>query len=399
MRPDDFAPEFPGVLVPIPEGGVAFVPNPIPRRLSLEPRTLKLHGDAEHAIGTLSGMLLREINPYLVANPLLRREALLSSRIEGTETTPQDLVLLEALDNPPVALQSRPEDGREVANYIRAMNYGLDRMKTLPISLRLLREIHGVLLKGVRGNQERPGEFRTLQNFIGRPNAPIANARFVPPPASQMDVVLNDFESYLHEDTDDSLPLLIRLALSHYQFEAIHPFRDGNGRIGRLLIPLMLCSTDRLQKPLVYLSAYFEKHRQAYMDLLLAVSRRGAWTAWVDFFLEAVIASANESRGQAQGLLALRSAYLERFRSARSSALLQKLVERLFESPVISISQTAGLLEVTPAAASSNLQKLVQAGIIQEVTGRKRNQLFLAGEIVNFMNDLEEPAPPLGSRG
>ena len=208
-----------------------------------------------------------------------------------------------------------------------------------------------------------------------------------------MAVVLDDFK-YLHEDNDDSLPLLIRLALIHYQFEAIHPFRDGNGRIGRLLIPLMLCSTDRLDEPLVYLSAHFENHRQAYMDLMLAVSQKGAWTAWIDFFLEAVIACANESRNQAQGLLALRSTYLERFRSARSSALLQKLIERLFERPVISITQAADLLKVTSAAASSNLKKLVDAGIVQEITGRKRNQLFLAMGVMDFMNDLQPTAPP-----
>ena len=338
-------------------------------------------------------MLVRELNPYLVANPLLRREALLSSRIEGTVTTPHDLVLIEALDNPQVALQSRPEDGREVANYIRAMNHGLERVRTLPISLRLIREIHTELLTGVRGNEERPGEFRTLQNFVGRRTDRIGNARYVPPPVAALEPLLDDFEKYLHERTDETAPLLVRLALVHYQFEAIHPFRDGNGRIGRLLIPLLLCTEQRIATPLVYLSAHFEKHRETYIDLMLAVSQKGDWTAWIDFFLEAVIACAKESAGQAQGLLNLRVRYLEQFRSARSSALLQKLIEFLFVTPVLTISDSARLLQVTPAAASSNIRKLVEAGIIQEVTHRKRNQIFLATEIMAFMNDHDSATP------
>jgi len=331
------------------------------------------------------------VNPFLVGSPLLHREAILSSRIEGTITTPEELVLFEVGKRPAGPGPSRAEDTREVRNYIGAMRHGLGRLQELPVCLRLIREIHSVLLADVRGGRERPGEFRTAQNYIGRhATDSIQDARFVPPPVHEMRDLLRDLETYIASDTDP-LPLLIRLALVHYQFEAIHPFRDGNGRVGRLLIPLLLCEHERLSEPLLYLSAFFERHRQAYYDLLLDVSCSGAWMRWIRFFLQGVHDCANEAAAQVEGLLGLRQRYHERFQSARSSALLIKLIDELFKRPAITIGETASLLEVTPASASYNLRKLADAGIVAEWTGRQRDQIFVAGDIVAFLRDSERP--------
>lgn len=373
-------------MVPTVDGALAFVPAPIPRDLPLDGMTIGLLSAADHALGRLDGITDRLVNPYLVGSPLLHREAILSSKIEGTVTTPEQLVLLEVAEDPRRGSQAPDPDTVEVLNYIHAMNHGLERLEDLPVCLRLIREIHAELLTGVRGDRERPGEFRTSQNWIGRRGSPIHQARFVPPPVIEMREALDDFETYLN-DGPQTLPPLIQLALVHYQFETIHPFRDGNGRIGRLLIPLLLCTRGRMRRPLLYLSSYFERNREAYMDLLLHVSETGAWVDWIRFFLQGVAECANEAAGQAKGLLELRQQYHARFQSARHSALLQKLIDDLFRSPSVTIKNAAKLLEVTEAAASYNIRKLCEVGILVEVSGRKRSQKFLAPEIVAFMRD------------
>jgi len=252
-------------------------------------------------------------------------------------------------------------------------------------------------MRGVRGGETQPGEFRTSQNFVGRPGATIKEARFVPPPVPEMKAALHDFEHYLHLDEQltsgsadssraDIAPLLVRLALAHYQFETIHPFRDGNGRVGRLLIPLLLISHDRLAEPLLYMSAYFERNRTEYYDHLLNVSKSGRWTPWVGFFLRGVEETASESIVEAEALIALREDWHDRFQSARSSALLLKLIDHLFKSPTITIGGAATLLGVTDVAASNNVRKLVDAGILSERTGRKWGQVFVAMDILKFMN-------------
>jgi Fic family protein len=383
-----FTPGSPGHLVPTTEGALAFVPDPLPRHLDLQLATIRLLAEAENAIGRLGGTAGRLVNPYLVGSPLLHREAILSSRIEGTITTPEQLVALEAAGG---EVRAPDPEAREVLNYIRAMEHGVRRLQDLPVCLRLLREVHEVLLTGVRGDRERPGEFRTGQNWIGRRGDSIHEARFVPPPVPEMLAALDDFERALNEPGE--LPLLVRLALLHYQFEAIHPFRDGNGRVGRLLVALLLVSSGRLREPLLYLSAHFERHRDAYMDLLLRVSQTGDWTAWLDFCLRGVLESAREAVDQAEGLVALRERYHAMFLRARSSGLLQRLVDELFRTPAMSIGRAAGVLGVTPAAAAANVQKLVAAGILVEHTGRRRDRLFVAPDILAFMRDAPPPAP------
>ena len=380
MRVAEFTRESPGRLVEIPPGVAAFVPNPLPDELALDHVAIRLLSDAEHAIGRLVGALGRTVNPFLVGSPLLHREAILSSRIEGTIATPEQLVLAELTG--PSGAGEDAGDAEEVVNYMRAMRHGL-RSK-LPMSLRLIRELHGALMKGVRGGQDRPGEFRDVQNFIGSPGASIGDARFVPPPPGAMRDCLDAFERRLHA-RDERLPLLVKLALVHYQFEAIHPFRDGNGRIGRLLLPLLLVRDTRLDEPVLYLSAYLERHRKQYMDLLLAVSQRGAWLEWVHFFLEGVKQSAIESLEQTDTLLALRERYHDQCRSARSFGVLQQLIDGLFGSPSTTMTTTARALKITPAAASANIRKLTEGGVLREVTGRKRDQVFVAHEILKFM--------------
>lgn len=361
---------------------MAFVPDPMPADLPLSSAAIRVLSEADFALGRLTGASGRLVNPYLIGQPLLRREAILSSRIEGTFTTPEQLALLEA--GVPGADEPAAQDTREVLNYIRSMERGLELLKTMPISLRLVRELHGVLLEGVRGGRDRPGEFRTVQNYIGSTNAPIASARFVPPPVREMTDALRRWESDLHL-ASDPLPPLVRLAVAHYQFEAIHPFRDGNGRIGRLLIPLLLCERDRLTAPLLFMSAYFDKYRDAYVDGLLRVSTHGDWEGWLTYFLQGVATCARESLTLAEDLITLRDRYHQAVRSARSSSLLGTLIDALFRVPTLTISQAAKLTSVTPASASSNLQKLVELGIVAEMTGRQRGQVFMAHQILSFV--------------
>lgn len=395
MKAEQFQTTAPGKLVPTTGGAHAFIPAPLPEQLELATATVRLLARAENALGRLVGTTAREFNPYLVGSPMLHREAILSSRIEGTITTPEQLVLVQA-ESSRGPVRTADEDTKEVLNYMDAMRRGLALLRELPICLRLIREVHKVLLAGVRGDQERPGEFRTHQNWVRGPlDDTIGNARFVPPPVPEMNQTLTEFERYLgREASPDHDPVLIQLALIHYQFETIHPFRDGNGRVGRLLIPLLLCSYGRLEAPILYLSAFFERHRDLYVDLLLHVSQSGEWTPWLDFFLQGVLESSEEAIGQADGLLALRQSYHRQFQTGRSSALLIRLIDRLFEAPSITIGAAAELLGVSQQAASNNIRKLKDAGILRESTGRRRRQVFIASEIMSFMYDKPGEAEP-----
>ena len=380
---------FPGKLVPIQSGIHAYVPDPLPETLDLDLATVKLLARAENALGRLEGSLGRLANPLLVGQPLMRREAILSSRIEGTITTPRKLAFLEV-----GVTENRAVDNetREVFNYIQAMSHGQKLLKNLPICLRLMRELHAVLLGGVRGDADRPGEFRQEQNYLGTQGQGIANARFVPPPASELRRCLQELEAYLNPSTpnEPELPLLIRLALSHYQFETIHPFRDGNGRVGRLLIPLILCNEQRMSAPTLFMSGYFERHRGDYVDLMLNVSRRGDWLTWIGFFLRGVVECAQDSCRRVDALTTLHRQYHDRFHSARSSALLLKLIDALFERLSITIKGAAQYLNVAPASASRYVQQLVDAEILTEITGKKRDRLYLASAIVTAAGDDDE---------
>jgi Fic family protein len=381
MRREDFTANAPGRLVTAPEGHLAYVPNPLPPEFDLELSTVNLLADAERALGELKGVGQRLPNPHLLINPFLRREAVLSSRIEGTTTGLQQLLLFET------APSDEPGDAdvREVANYVAALELGFSLLERLPVSLRLIREIHERLMEGVRGQEQRPGEFRHIPNLIGHRGATPDTARFVPPPVKEMHEALHDLERYIGEHRDD-LPFLIQLALVHYQFEVIHPFMDGNGRVGRLLIALQLRERAYLPQPLLYLSAYFEYHRDAYRDHLLAVSRSGTWTQWIDFFLQGVAEQSTDTVQRSYQLLDLLQRYQSWALAATRSGNLARLVELVFVRPVISIANVEEWLGVTQPAASRLVQQMVDRGILEEVTGKQRNRRFAALEILEILD-------------
>jgi len=306
----------------------------------------------------------------------------LSSRIEGTQASLSDLVLFEAGS----ATGPDVEDVREVHNYVAAVEHVLDPARRLPVSLSLLREAHEILLSGVRGGYATPGEFRRSQNWIGRPGCTLNDATYVPPPEERLWECLDPFEKHMHADHE--LPPLVTLACLHYQFEAIHPFLDGNGRVGRLLVVLLLAEWGLLPDPVLDLSAYIEPRRDEYYGRLLSVSRDGDWYAWVRFFLEAVERQARDAVGRAQRLQELRDNYRARVATARSSGLLGVLVDALFEAPALTIPRAVQLLDVTHRAARLNVEKLVEAGVLVEVGERARNRLFLAPEILRAIEGL-----------
>ena len=368
----------------------AFVPNPLPPKLEPDYKLMQVLSDADRALGRLSGLADNLSNPYLLMRPFIRREAVASSRIEGTRADLADLYGFEAEQPPlPSLVSTSPQsDLREVLNYVRTMEYGLERMRDFPISLRFICELHERLLRGVRGQRLKPGEFRDRQNWITGPDGiAISEARYVPPPAAAMRECLDDFEKYLH--AGDTYPPLMRLALIHYQFEAIHPFVDGNGRIGRLLISLLLVHWDLLPLPLLYLSSFFERHRLDYYDLLLEVSRRGAWREWIQFFLRGVAEESLDAVVRAKRLQDLQMEWRQRVQATpRASARLLQLVDNLFESPIVTVQQVRRSLNLkTHRSASQAVNRLVEEGVLHPEGGRTRNRRYAALEILQILGE------------
>lgn len=395
MDPQRFRNSTAGQVIRVGEGETAywaFVPNPLPPKLRIDWPLAQTLSDADRALAELAGLGRTMPNPHLLIGPFIRREAVLSSRIEGTQADIADLYAYEARQLPLPGVETPPSetDVREVLNYVNAMEYGLERLKTLPVSLRLIRELHERLLTGVRGETATPGEFRRTQNWIGPPGCTLREALFVPPPVPQMHEALNALETYLHSQSDP-YPPLVRLALIHYQFEAIHPFVDGNGRIGRLLISLLLIQWGLLPLPLLYLSAYFYRHRQEYYDRLLAVSERGAWRDWLFFFLRGVAEQAGDAVRRARRLQDLREEWRRRLIQAGVPSRTLGLVDRLFEAPVLTIPQAARRLGATYHSAQRAVEKLVQQGILEPVGEASYGKAFQAMEILRAIG--EEPAP------
>ena len=382
MENSDFRGAYPGELVAIPEGVHAFVPDPLPPKLDINSTGLqKLGAAANLALGELKGIGHNLQNPYLLIGPLSTREAIVSSKLEGTIASAEELAKLDAR---PHLVKDRDEVA-EVRNYIVALRYGLTRIESLPMSKRLIREIHQKLLEGVRGQESMPGEFRRSQNFIGSKGLALQTMRFVPPPVTEMEASLDSLEAFISGDRYYSP--LIDLALIHYQFETIHPFRDGNGRIGRLMIILILCGWEVLPQPLLYMSSFFEKHKDEYRDLLLAVSQQAAWNDWIEFFLRGVVEQSEDAIMRSDRLLMLQQRYREELQSARSSALSLKLIDSLFETPHTTAERAAKLLEVTIATAQNHINRLVSLGVLSEVTGNKRGRLYVAGDIFGVIED------------
>ena len=374
MRPDAFTSQSRGVVRKTPTDFYAFFPEPLPRRLDLPSEVVVLLDEATGAVHRLGGVGRLIPNPHLLIGPHLRLEAVLSSRIEGTKTDVRQLLRFEAGEAPN---SDDADDAREVQNYIHAMEHGLLRVhEGFPVSIRLFREMHEILLSGVRGQHRRPGDLRESPVWIG--GTTLDNAVFVPPPQDEMRIALDDLERFLHEHDH---PLLVQLALAHYQFEVIHPFLDGNGRIGRLLIPLMLVLRGALSQPLLYLSAYFEQYRSQYYDNLLITSQTGDFMPWLTFFLRGVRRQARDAEERTVRLVELqhdmRNALLE---EGRPNSVV-RLAEYLFSVPVVSASRVSRILDVTRPTAHSAIETLVERGDLHEVTGRERNRIYEAPRI------------------
>ena len=383
MRPEDFTPDAPGRLVQSGRGYWTFEPTALPPTLIYDAGLVLRLSEAERALGELAGVGRRLPNPHLLIRPFVRREAVLSSQIEGTVTRLDQLFLFES-DPDDVA---HPADVGEVANYVHALEYGLQRLgEGLPLCWRLLREVHERLMQGVRGENKRPGQFRNCDVLIGRTGQSWDDARFVPPMHTVLDPLLRDFERFLNDPGE--LPTVVQLALIHYQFETLHPFMDGNGRLGRLLITLMLCERGILPQPLLYLSAFLERRSQEYKDNMLAVSRQGAWSAWVQFFAEGVAEQARDAVDRATRLLDLWRAYGLRVREASQSPAAPRLVDELFAAPFITIPRAAEILDVTYPTAQTNIKKLEDLGILREITGQRRNRIYQAREILALLDAL-----------
>lgn len=366
-----------GSVVRTVENAWAFVPNPLPPRLAWEPELIHDLSGADRALGELAGLGRNLVNPNLLIRPFMRREAVLSSRIEGIQATLTDLY---AYEGEQLSLFEPPPDVQEVHNYVEALECGLERLQDLPLSLRLIREIHARLMSGVRGEAMTPGEFRRRQTCIGPPGCSLRDATYVPPPVPQMHEALHALEQFLYDTSN--LPPLVRLGLIHYQFEAIHPFLDGNGRMGRLLLTLLLCAWKLLPEPLLYLSAYFEAHRQAYYHHLLTVTREGAWEAWLRFFLRGVTEQSRDALLRAGRLQDLRERYREQFQSERAAARLLQVVDLLFDRPLVTVTSIAKALDVHFASANQYVQKLEDAGVLGEITGQARNRVYRADEVL-----------------
>ncbi len=377
MNPKDFQDSASGQLIPISEGGYAFIPNSLPpENLTWDSELVEMLSTADRALGELSGIGRSLPNPHLLVRPFLRREAVLSSRIEGTQASLSDVLAYEAVQLP---LFEAPDDVKEVHNYVRALEYGLERMSSLPVSLRLIRELHGILMEGVRGEQFRAGDFRQGQNFIGPPGSHLASATYVPPPPKEMMEALQNLELYINELSN--LPPLIRLGLIHYQFEAIHPFPDGNGRLGRLLISLLLCSWNLLPQPLLYLSAFFEANRPDYYANLRGVTEKGRWNTWLSFFLIGISSQAVDAAARVKRINDLRENYRQRFQQGRSSARLLQVVDLLFARPLVTVRTVEAELGLPYPTAERYIDELVKQGILVG-TGKARNRVFRASEIL-----------------
>ncbi len=380
MRAEDFANSPTGDVRRQPTGYSAFIPRTLPRSLSLAEETVNSLSEADRALGTLNGMGETLPNPHLLIVPFTRREAVLSSKIEGTQASLSELFQFEAGNE-----TAGSPDVREVSNYVRAMEYGLQRLKELPISTRLVREVHEQLLRGVRGEHYTPGEFRTSQNWIGAPGCKLDEATFVPPPLSEMIPLLSDWEQFLNAGS--RLPPLVECALMHYQFEVIHPFLDGNGRVGRLLVTLYLVARQHLCQPLLYLSAFFESHRDEYYEGLLTVSQRGDWGIWLRFFLRGVAEQSWDAVRRSRSILGLQDKYRRQLYDARASRSTIRLVDILFQSPVLTVPRAMSALGITYPSAAKALVNLVEAGVVEEISAGKRGRTFYARELVRKIEE------------
>ena len=364
-----------GQLVPIENGLRSFVPAPLPRRLDLDPTLVYRLDEASRAVATLAGVGETIPNPHLLIAPFLRREAVLSSRIEGTQASISDLFLYEAAHRP-------RGDVLEVANYVRALEEGLSMLESLPICLRLFNNLHAVLLAGVRGEENRPGEIRTRQVWLGSEGTPMEAARFIPPPARLVVEAMGDLERFANEQLE--MPPLVQCAVLHYQFEAIHPYLDGNGRVGRLLIALFLAAKRVSPTPLLYLSAYFERDRHQYYDQLFQLSATGDWGAWLGYFLSGVSEQAEDALARARQLRELQDRYRGILQERRESGNTLRLADALFAHPYMTAPLATRVLDVSNPGARRILDRLIEAKMLRLIEG-SWPRLYVAQELLDII--------------
>jgi Fic family protein len=371
----------------------AFIPARLPPSPPLvsDPEMDDLHFQATLALGRLDGAAEMLPNPDLFVFMYVRKEAVLSSQIEGTQASLMDVLEFETAKLRP----GRPQDVTEVVNYVRAMNQGLSRLDELPVSLRLIKEIHKELLTGVRGGHLTPGQFRTSQNWIGPAGCTVSDATFVPPPPHEMLEALADLERFVHDDKP--MPALLRVGLIHAQFETIHPFLDGNGRVGRLLITFLLCEKNVLSRPLLYLSYFFKKHRSDYYDHLQRIRDHGEWEPWLKFFLRGVAFVAREAAQKARRIVNLREQHrtqiTEKLDRAAPNALT--LLEKLYDNPIVNVKEVAEITGVAFATASRVVDAMCDLGILVETTGQKRNRVYAYDPYLAMFQDDETDAPTI----
>jgi Fic family protein len=384
MNPQEFTSPSAGKTIQTPKGYWAFVPAPLPPKINWSPNLVSLLGEAERTLGELSWIGQSFPEPHVMVRAFVRQEAVMSSRIEGTRASLDDVYQYEADQ---LSFLEPNSDVREVHNYVTALDHGITRLDSLPVSLRLIRELHERLMEGVRGDIWTPGEFRQSQNWIGAAGSTLETAAYVPPPVDEMTGALGKLEQFIHAPSD--LPPIVRAGLIHYQFEAIHPFLDGNGRVGRLLILLLLCQWKLLPQPLLYLSGYFEKNRNEYYNLLLAVSQRGRWDEWLSFFLTGIRDQSRVTTRCVQGLQTLREKYYQLHTDKRDGVRLNKLVDYLLGRPIVTIKQVQADLGLTDYKISQRyIAKLQDEGILREMTGKSRNRLFRADEILKVIESV-----------
>lgn len=378
MDPSEFSKSASGRPIQTDSGYWAFIPAPLPPEVQWSSKLVTLLSEAERALAQLAEVGQSFSPTKISVKPFVRQEAVISSRIEGTRTSLRELYTFEAGQ---LSFLEADTDAQEVQNYVQALEYGLERLGTLPVSLRIIRELHEKLMRGVRGDVWTPGEFRRSQNWIGSPGSTIETARYVPPPVDEMHTCLHELENFIHAPSD--LPLLIRLGMIHVQFEAIHPFLDGNGRVGRLLVSLLLCAWDLLPQPFLHLSVFMEAHRSEYYQHLLAVSQKGDWEAWLSFFLRGIREQSFEAKIRVKTLVGLRENYRHQLEKERTSERLMQAVDFIMGQPVLSVRQLeAGMKLSNYLSAQRLVAKLEKHGILKEVTGQARNRIYQAGEVL-----------------
>ena len=391
MKRADFRSPETGRVVRARGGYDAFVPAPLPPALAYDHDLVLALSRADAALSELSGLGRHLPNPHLFIAPYVRREAVLSSRIEGTTTSLAEFLREEVAGS---ADARDPADVREVRNYVTALEYGVGRLRTLPLSLRLVRELHARLMRGVRGEYATPGEFRRSQNWIGAAGRTLETAVYVPPPPEHLTDALGKWEHFLHER--GRIPDLVQCALMHEQFEAIHPFLDGNGRVGRLMITLFLIERERLTQPLLYLSAYLERHRREYYDRIQAVRSDGDWSGWLRFFLAGVEEIAREAVEHAGKLMDLRERWRERLESYPRAA---QLIDALLVNPYLTVTRAQRLLRVSNPTARQAVARLERTGMLTEITGRDWGRLYVAKPVLRVLELDGKGGTPPGERG